>query len=395
MDEGVTCETKEQVPWKTRDELIKGLKLIDKEVSDIQTAIAEGEQALGLKKKEQWKKRGYKPFPGKKGLGDITERLKKILFSLQSDRIKISVFGRTSTGKSAVINALLGCNVLPSGRGHVTQCFIEIRGTDEEKGFLKEQDRREDIEKLREKANALHPSGTKHAAHLELYWPKTQCPLLKDDFVIIDSPGIDVDIDLDKGITKYCADSDVFVLVVNAEASICLTEINFLKRISTEISVPNIFILFNRWDKCTKDENKESIKKQHKDKSQELFKSLGKERSNRHNVFFVSAKKTLEGSNVDDEVGDNNEFMKFKNQLMDFVSKSAVATKCQRHVQSWKEMCANLANRNEEALQWLIQGRELTIIAQDTNNDQLRNVRSAMSALDESTETEIEFLRST
>lgn len=45
------------------------------------------------------------------------------------DFVKVSFFGRTSSGKSSVINALLGEPVLPTGLGHTTACFVEIRGT--------------------------------------------------------------------------------------------------------------------------------------------------------------------------------------------------------------------------------------------------------------------------
>lgn len=36
----------------------------------------------------------------------------------------------------------------------------------------------------------------------------------------MDSPGIDMDPDLDQWINKYCLDADVFVLVSNAESAL-------------------------------------------------------------------------------------------------------------------------------------------------------------------------------
>lgn len=43
--------------------------------------------------------------------------------------LKIVFFGRTSSGKSSAINALLGSKILPTGLGHTTSCFINIKGT--------------------------------------------------------------------------------------------------------------------------------------------------------------------------------------------------------------------------------------------------------------------------
>lgn len=45
-------------------------------------------------------------------------------------------FGRTSNGKSTVVNSLLGDKVLPTGIGHTTNCFCSVVGVDEEEGFV-------------------------------------------------------------------------------------------------------------------------------------------------------------------------------------------------------------------------------------------------------------------
>ncbi len=53
-----------------------------------------------------------------------------VLRELSSRRkAKVALFGRTSSGKSSVINALLGEPVLPCGLGRTTGCFVEVRGT--------------------------------------------------------------------------------------------------------------------------------------------------------------------------------------------------------------------------------------------------------------------------
>ena len=45
-------------------------------------------------------------------------------------------FGRTSNGKSTVINALLGSKILPSGIGHTTNCFCSVTGVEEDQGYI-------------------------------------------------------------------------------------------------------------------------------------------------------------------------------------------------------------------------------------------------------------------
>ena len=43
-------------------------------------------------------------------------------------QLKVAFFGRTSSGKSTVINALLGDKILPMGLGHTTDKFVHIQG---------------------------------------------------------------------------------------------------------------------------------------------------------------------------------------------------------------------------------------------------------------------------
>ena len=58
---------------------------------------------------------------------------------------------------------------------------------------------------------------------VRIHWPKTRCQLLRDDVVLVDSPGIDVSESLDEWIDKHCLDADVFVLVSNAESTLMNT----------------------------------------------------------------------------------------------------------------------------------------------------------------------------
>ncbi|KAG0715453.1 Transmembrane GTPase Marf [Chionoecetes opilio] len=82
----------------------------------------------------------------------------------------------------------------------------------------------------------------------DIYQEVEECPLLRDDVVLVDSPGIDVSESLDDWIDKHCLDADVFVLVANSESTLMNTEKNFFHKVSSKLSKPNIFILQNRWD---------------------------------------------------------------------------------------------------------------------------------------------------
>ena len=88
-----------------------------------------------LKESQEFLKLAHKGTESKavSALLDSTSGIEDIL---SRDHMKVAFFGRTSNGKSTVINALLHNKVLPAGIGHTTNCFISVIGTDTEEGYL-------------------------------------------------------------------------------------------------------------------------------------------------------------------------------------------------------------------------------------------------------------------
>jgi mitofusin 2 len=54
------------------------------------------------------------------------ESIRTIKEMFGRDKMKVVFFGRTSNGKSTVINAMLHSKVLPQGMGHTTSCFLQV-----------------------------------------------------------------------------------------------------------------------------------------------------------------------------------------------------------------------------------------------------------------------------
>ncbi|XP_053186524.1 mitofusin-1 isoform X3 [Scomber japonicus] len=274
--------------------------------------------------------------------------------------MKVAFFGRTSNGKSTVINAMLKDRVLPSGIGHTTNCFLRVEGTDGDEAYLTTEasnDRRS-IMTVNQLAHALHMDPTLDSGSLvRVLWPKSRCALLRDDLVLMDSPGTDVTLELDSWIDKFCLDADVFVLVGNAESTLMNTEKLFFHKVSERISKPNIFILHNRWDaSVTEPEYIDEVRKQHLDRcvsflAEELKVVSLDEAAGR--IFFVSAKEVLisrmqraQGMPETGETGGAlaegfqerlREFQRFERTFEEFISQSAVKTKFEQHtVRAWQ-----------------------------------------------------------
>ncbi|KAJ8011452.1 hypothetical protein DPEC_G00058360 [Dallia pectoralis] len=276
---------------------------------------------------------------------------------LARKHMKVAFFGRTSNGKSTVINAMLRDRVLPSGIGHTTNCFLRVEGTDGDEAFLTTEgsDDRKNVKTVNQLAHALHMERSLDSGCLvKVFWPKSKCALLRDDLVIMDSPGTDVTSYLDSWIDKFCLDADVFVLVGNAESTLMNTEKLFFHKVSERISKPNIFILLNRWDASVwEPEYIDEVRKQHMERcvsflAEELRVVSPTEAPGR--IFFVSAKEVLSsrvhpaqggpetgGALVEGFNERLQEFQEFERTFEEFISHSAVKTKFEQHtLRAWQ-----------------------------------------------------------
>uniref|UniRef100_A0A8D0ADN7 Mitofusin 2 n=1 Tax=Sander lucioperca TaxID=283035 RepID=A0A8D0ADN7_SANLU len=254
--------------------------------------------------------------------------------------MKVVFFGRTSNGKSSVINAMLCDKVLPSGIGHTTNCFLRVEGTDGNEAFLLTEgsEERKSIKTVNQLAHALHQDEDLDAGSLVcVMWPKAKCALLRDDLVLVDSPGIDVTTELDSWIDKFCLDADVFVLVANSESTLMQTEKSFFHKVNERLSSPNIFILNNRWDaSASEPEYMEEVRRQHMDRCTNfLVDELGlvdrAQASDR--IFFVSAKEVLQ-ARVQKAQGMPERLY----EKSECISQSAVKTKFEQHTVRAKQI---------------------------------------------------------
>lgn len=329
-----------------------------------------------------------------------SERLKTVSKSIESIRgvlsrnqMKVAFFGRTSNGKSTVINAMLHDKVLPDGYGHTTACFLQIQGSEDDEPFLEVQKNgrgevRQPIESVRSIANALKTDSLEPSTLVNIYWPISKCPLLKYDVVLVDSPGIDVEKNLDGWIDKHCHDADVFVLVANAESTITDTEKKFFHKVSEKLSKPNVFILNNRWDSIADDPEAMSwVRSQHVKRAVEFLcdeLAITTHEDAQSRTFFVSAKETLleRSSNLNESFRRegyqerNEEFKNFERRFEESLSKSAVKTKFKQHADRGRETSNELTNILNKTQSLVLRVKRQNQIELQQNDERLRSIQS-------------------
>jgi len=266
---------------------------------------------------------------------------------LARDHMKVAFFGRTSNGKSTAINSLLGDKILPTGIGHTTSCFLQVEGSTTGEAYLtcEGEEEHRSLDSLPQLGSALSAAQLDSSSKVKIHWPVERCRLLGEEVVIIDSPGIDVEADLDNWIDKFCLDSDVFVLVANAESTIMLTEKKFFHKVSERLSNPNLFIVHNRWDASAGEEEQAEVRKQHTDRATAFLVSelgLCTEEEARNRIFFLSAKEALqtrlqEARGLKPSIATEDyftrylEYQQFEKQLESCLSSTAVRTKFAAH----------------------------------------------------------------
>ncbi|ESN93360.1 hypothetical protein HELRODRAFT_181106 [Helobdella robusta] len=272
-----------------------------------------------------------------KNFTNFIEKLNLMSDIFKRNSMKVAFFGRTSNGKSTVINAMLRDKILPSGLGHTTNCFVQVEGTDSKDVYIIMEDgSRNNIQSLGQLAHALSKVRLSSDSLLRIAWPKVLCPLLQDDVIFVDSPGIDLSADVDKWISKFCLDADVFVLVANAESTLMQTKIH-LTRVQ--------------------------VKQQHLERCSAFLVDELKVMTSSdvgRRIFFISALEMLEqyvnisrsSSSCMQKEGFQerlNEFAYFENCFKECISKTAVKTKFGHHMVNLRDMTDALTTSLESA----------------------------------------------
>ncbi|PNJ68960.1 MFN1 isoform 7, partial [Pongo abelii] len=248
-------------------------------------------------------------------------------------------------------------------------------------------------------AHALHmDKDLKAGCLVRVFWPKAKCALLRDDLVLVDSPGTDVTTELDSWIDKFCLDADVFVLVANSESTLMNTEKHFFHKVNERLSKPNIFILNNRWDaSASEPEYMEDVRRQHMERClhflvEELKVVNALEAQNR--IFFVSAKEVLSarkqkaqgmpesgGVLAEGFQARLQEFQNFEQIFEECISQSAVKTKFEQHTIRAKQILATVKNIMDSVNLAAEEKRHYSVEEREDQIDRLDFIRNQMNLL--------------
>ncbi|MCP4804758.1 MAG: dynamin family protein [Proteobacteria bacterium] len=197
------------------------------------------------------------------GLDEVTERTTELLRRTQEQVFRIAVVGEFKRGKSTLINALLGREVLPAD---VLPCSATLnRVTYGLKPSVKlrfkpdadgnEREETIGIDELEAWVTKLTPESEQQAADVReavVSYPVRYC---RDKADIIDTPGLNDDANMTDVTMAVLPTVDAAVLVILAQSPFSNYEADFLNRLMTH-DMGRVLFVVNRMDEIRRAKDK-------------------------------------------------------------------------------------------------------------------------------------------
>lgn len=204
--------------------------------------------------------RSLKQFAEMRGDSDMTNQCQSLLVKLAEDRFNLAVVGQFKRGKSSLMNAVIGRNLLPTGLLPLTSAVTALCYGSQEQVFLKrkgwsfEQEIR--IEELAEYVTEQGNPGNQKAV-LEA---RIELPLLflRRGLYFIDTPGVGSAQQENTATTyAFLPEADAVIFVTSVEAPLSAAEETFLRDIRRYVR--KLFIVVNKIDLITVEEREQVL----------------------------------------------------------------------------------------------------------------------------------------
>ena len=178
------------------------------------------------------------------GLVEFRPRIDSLASRLEDDNFELALFGRVSSGKSSLLNALLGTNVLPVGINPITAVPTKLRYGPELRAAVVYGDGRGSEVSIEELAQLVteqgNPGNQKNIVRALVEVPS---PRLRQGIVLVDTPGLGSLAKRGAAETlAYLPSCDLALLLIDAGATLSDEDIGTL-RLLYEAGIPALVLL--------------------------------------------------------------------------------------------------------------------------------------------------------
>lgn len=281
-------------------------------------------------------------YAGDLHLEEVKVHAEQTINRIENTFFTVAVVGEFKRGKSTLINALLGQEILPAD---VLPCSATLNRvtygpTPSARIFFKAKDgqpeRVEDVavEKLTDYVTKLTPESETRASDIKeavVYYPTPYC---RDKADIVDTPGLNDDENMTQVTLSVLPTTDAAIMLILAQAPFAGTEGDFLNNRMLTSDMGRVMFVVNRIDQIDEDEREKvymhvskRIRQSVEQRAAELYgrdteeyrmfvKKIGEPK-----VFGVSAKQALKAKlNNDISLMERSGFTKFENALERFLT---------------------------------------------------------------------------
>ncbi|MGC2498124.1 MAG: dynamin family protein [Acidobacteriaceae bacterium] len=127
----------------------------------------------------------------RQGLVEFRPRIASLASRLEDDSLEVALFGRVSSGKSSLLNALLGADVLPVGVNPITAVPTKLRYGPVLRAAVSYGDGRNEIVAIEQLASLVteqgNPGNQRNVVRAIVEIPSRR---LKEGIVLVDTPGL-------------------------------------------------------------------------------------------------------------------------------------------------------------------------------------------------------------
>jgi predicted GTPase len=203
---------------------------------------------------------------GRLGVPEIAQRCDELVERAEQEVFRVAVVGEFKRGKSTLINALLGQEVLPSD---VLPCsatlnrvvyglqpLVRLRMRSEGDGARR--DEIIGIDDLVDYVTKLSPEAEQRAAQIEeavVSFPSKYC---RDKAEIIDTPGLNDDGAMTAVTLSVLPTVDAAILVILAQSPFSATEASFLQQLMSH-DLGRVLFVVNRMDEVRRPRDRERV----------------------------------------------------------------------------------------------------------------------------------------
>lgn len=178
------------------------------------------------------------------GLVEFRPRIDALAARLEEDSFEVALFGRVSSGKSSLLNALLGTNVLPVGVNPITAVPTKLRYGPELKAAVAYGDGRSEAVSIEGLVHLVteqdNPGNLKNVVRALVEVPS---PRLKQGVLLVDTPGLGSLARRGAAETlAYLPSCDLALLLIDTGATLNEEDIGTL-RLLYEAGIPALVLL--------------------------------------------------------------------------------------------------------------------------------------------------------